>query len=39
MKTQHNHKQCKFYHSNKDKRRTKIPITSDLCPVAQKVCF
>lgn len=37
IKTQHNHKQCRFYHSNKDRRRAKVLESSDLCKVAQKV--
>jgi len=37
IKVQHNHKQCRFFHSNKDRRRPKLLESSDLCKVAQKV--
>ncbi|KRX07608.1 hypothetical protein PPERSA_11157 [Pseudocohnilembus persalinus] len=30
--SQHKHKQCKFYHSNKDRRRPGNHYSSDLCP-------
>lgn len=31
LKTQHNHKQCQFYHYPKDRRRQTIFYSSDLC--------
>lgn len=37
LKAQHNHKQCRFYHSNKDRRRSMQLESSELCRVAQKV--
>ena len=32
----HNHKQCKYYHSQKDRRRGNVIYTSDLCDFAEQ---
>ncbi len=32
----HNHKQCKFYHSQKDRRRGNVQYISELCEFVEQ---